>query len=385
MATITDTLQTVFEFAGAAKAVEEMDKVVHEILAIGASEKIMVAANRELEEAIAVLILPLTRMQAEFKVLIADLINAILTFQALAAAEGVAAAATGVLDAALALLQSPILLIGAALAGLAVATAGVVEGFNEAAKAEDDFFRSAIAFRNLGSFKGFEELLKFADELNDKAAVSEEEVVALGAALLRLGVSGVQLEPALKAIVDFAQGTGQSIQQATQEFESALVGRGLFLKRLGIEFKATGDHVRDVIALTKEFERVFAGAAEARLKTPAGQIDALKIAFQEFLRETGNLFEGLFLPRIKQLLEFLKEATENIEKLEDFFHIPRTAARAAQAAGLDENTPAGRAARETANNTAEMKKLMKEGFNVGPQARAAFNTRALRAALRGAS
>lgn len=333
MATITDVLRTVFELVGIEKYVSAMQVARVATEGLAASEQTATAATVELEAALAPEIV------------------------------GLAAAAAGAITLA--------------------------ASFKQAADDTEQLFQAAIAFRNLHVSLPFEELVRFADELHKSAAVDDEDIVALGGALARLGIQGQQIEPALAAIVNFSQATGRTVAQAGQIFEQALAGRAIQINReLIAPFKATGDRVRDATRLIELLQKSFHDAGQARLGTPLGQLDQLKIAFGDLFSEIGNVFEGLAGPAITRLTEFIIRLTELIQEFETARGIKTAAQRAAEAAGLNPaagGDPSLRYQRETAEATKATEKLLRQGFNVGPAGRAAFNTRALRAALRGAS
>lgn len=302
----------------------------------------------------------------------------------LAKTELEAAGATKVLEETLETFEPLLKVIEAAIG---IVTVAITLGTEEFAKAEDQLFQAAIAFKNLGSSLPFEELVKFAEQLQKTIAVTPEEIVRLGGALRRLGVDGQQLEPTVEALLDFAKATGQSIDEATNTFESALVGRGLALKRFGANFKATGDRMKDVIALSKELERLFAGAATAQGSTPLGQIERLKTEFGELFKEIGRLFSGLSSPAIAKLIETIHSWTEIIREFATSKGIPTTAQQAAAAAGLKGDPEQTKYQKDIEANTKKMAAaldgIIGQAFGgPGTIGKAAGNIRALRAAIR---
>lgn len=268
MATITDTLVTVLELTGVAQYTAQMTLAADVVGAVAAGEVTLAEANVLLQGSMA----------------------------ALAGTVG--------------------LLVGA-LAGLSLI---VGKGIDQFAKDQEAIFEAGVAFANLRSSLPLSEFRAFAEQLSRVTSVDDEDIIKLGGALLRVGVAGAQLESTTRAVVDLAQGTGQSLEEATGLVESALVGRGLALHKLGVEFTATGNRAEDLLKLVQAIENTFGGSAAARRNTLPGTIDALKVSFGNFMSAIGEVFAPLAiaaLNNLKDLLDFLTDRLVAFARFEE--------------------------------------------------------------------
>lgn len=196
--------------------------------------------------------------------------------------------------------------------GALAAAAGI--GVRQFALDQQDLFEAAVVLRNRGMEPMIQKLKDFASQLQETTAVDDEAVVGLGGLLAQFGIAADQIIPAVRAIVDANQAGKGSFDQLGEAFGKALLpgGRGAFaLRKLGIEFKATGDRIADTNTLIKDFQRLAQGAAEARLDTPLGQFDQLK----EALANLASAFGAVFGPA---LVTTMRVITKDIAALAKF-------------------------------------------------------------------
>jgi hypothetical protein len=213
----------------------------------------------------------------------------------------------------------------AAVSGLSV-TLGVVIGLltviglatKQYAQDTEDIFRAAVILRNRGMEPMIKTLQDLGKELQRTTAIDDEAVVGLGGLLAQFGVGATQIPAAVKAIVDANQAGKGSLDELGRAFGRAVLGGGrgaAMLRRIGIDFKNTGDRVADTNTLIKDFNQLFGGAAAARRDTPQGAFETFQEAFANFMSAIGRIAAPavvVFLNSLTDLLNFLTA------KLEEF-------------------------------------------------------------------
>lgn len=215
---------------------------------------------------------------------IAEMSKAAASAGLLARANAALTASTEVLAGALSLVGGRLALIGAAIAGI-IGVSGL--GIKAFADANDAALRAAIVLRNMGSSFPIERLQEFAAGLQELTGIDDEAIISAGALLARFRVAGAQIPNALKAIADAAASTGKSMEEIAQLFGRGLLPNGArALRSIGVQFTATGDRVKDTLALIQAFNLANIGTAEARGQGPFG-------VFQRLFRAVGELFEAL--------------------------------------------------------------------------------------------
>lgn len=307
---------------------------------------------------------------------VAELSHASNVVAALAAREVTLAEATQLLKGSFLALG---IAVGVAAAAVGAITKFVSDGIGEFAKQQDQIFRAGIAFANLGSSLPFEEFQQFASELERITSVDADDIVELGGALLRVGVAGDQLEATTRAVVNLAEGTGQSLESATGLIESALIGRATAINKLGVAFKATGDRAADVLRLTQAIEATFGGSAEARRNSLPGTIDALKVSFGNFMEAIGNVFAPLAitaLNQLKNLLDFLTAQLVKFARFEESLGLLPSGAvdktleelrNRAALQGDKTNGYLGRIEKNTAETSAAVRQILGGPGSLGPR------------------
>ena len=282
-------------------------------------------ASASLARSMSLLVGPLTQMTAEFRIHLAHLIAVIANTRDFAAAEGIAAAATAIWQAAVTLLNTDlaalILTLGAVagvVAGVVAVAAIVSKGFKQFGADTEDIFRAAVVLRNRGMEPMIKTLQDLGKELQKTTAIDDEAVVGLGGLLAQFGVASGQIPAAVKAIVDANQAGKGSLDELGRAFGRAVLGGGrgaAMLRRIGIDFKNTGDRVADTNTLIKDFNQLFGGAAAARRNTPQGAFETFQEAFANFMSAIGRIAAPavvVFLNSLTDLLNFLTA------KLEEF-------------------------------------------------------------------
>lgn len=214
--------------------------------------------------------------------------------------------------------------VGAIAAAVGAAQLGrqLVRGLSAAveasAESEAAQVKLATALRNTGQAVGPE--LARLDALNDllqkTTAYSSDALAENQALLVSFGAQGETLDKLTRAALDYAAGTGTSLEAAFRN-----VGR-----TLGGLTGELGEAIPEIRNLTKEqlaageaadvISRVYGGQAAARLGTYRGQIEALQQQFNELqkvvggpVREVITAFSGEVLtPTITQLADGAKQS-----------------------------------------------------------------------------
>lgn len=271
MATISDTLETIFRFSGAQAGIAQF-----EALTAGAAS--------------------------------------------LATAEAGATAATTGLSGALAALGGPVTLLVGALAALGVAlTGGALKSLDEFADSQQNLFRTTVLFQNLGSSLPISELQALASEIQNLTGFDDDLIISLGGVLARFGIAGQEIPAAVHAIADAAAATGQTVDELGLTFGRALLGNTRGLRNLGIEFKATGDRAADAARLVELFNERFEGAG-------AGGRSLLGRTFEAFQNSLANLFESIgrvlaptLITVLNQIITLMDRVRELLDGLADRF------------------------------------------------------------------
>lgn len=292
----------------------------------------------------------------------------------------------------------PIPFAAAAITALGAALSRAAAIF---AEDEQAIFRTTVVLRNMGSSLPIEELRQFSSELQRNIAVDDEAVVAVGGLLARFGVAGTEIPETLRTIVDASEATGLSLDQVGQAVGRGIQGQTRGLRALGIQYRATGDELQDLIAIRTELERRFGGAGEARRDTLAGAFTALAESFNNLFSAFGERLAPLMITvanRMVVLIDFLTANVEHLIRLfafmtggpaavilaEQAIQESRGRNPAARIGGANGPQPATEGTQqEIAENTRQIAgSLGRFLVGGGAAARGALNVRGLNAALR---
>ncbi len=134
-----------------------------------------------------------------------------------------------------------------------------------------------------------------AQILSRKNAVDDDVIKRQQTLLAQWGAAPKDIGAATQAILDYAAATGKDAVGATQELINSVEMGGGALKRIGVQFDATGRRTEDLRRAVDALGKKFGGAGEANADTlegraqQAGQaLDDLKKQFGEFLSELDS-------------------------------------------------------------------------------------------------
>lgn len=273
MATVTDTLETVFKLTGA-----QQIPAAFQAAAAGATE--------------------------------------------MAAAEGVATAATVGLEAALA----PLLVLLAPLLTLAAAIGFAKKSLEAFSESEDAVARLAVQMKNLGNVFPTNELLDFSSKLSQQTGIDDEAIASLGAMAVQFGVTRQQAEKLIPTVLDISVATKKSSEEVLQALLRASRGQTRGLLALGIDPSKIKGDLHDVNNLISQVGKGFAGTAAAFRGTLPGTIEALKTSVGNLFEAIGRFISPVVVPLLNLFIKGIDKATELLTRLADFLHIPTAAA-----------------------------------------------------------
>lgn len=107
-------------------------------------------------------------------------------------------------------------------------------------------------------------------------------------ALAQFKLTEDQLRTLTPRLLDYAQRTGKDTASAAKDLGLAVNGQGRALKKLGIEFKDTGDRAKNFDQLVTALDGTVGGMAKAAGETGAGQLAILNNQFGEVQEEVGS-------------------------------------------------------------------------------------------------
>lgn len=184
-----------------------------------------------------------------------------------------------------------------------LAAAFAIREFVQAAEAQEDAtFRTTVLLRNLGNSYPIERAQAFAEGLAQSTSASRAQIVGLIGLEKQFGVADNQVEGLSKTLLDFAKGNakGLDLESVSNAALKAINGNPMLLKRMGIQFKDTGDKARNTIELMTTLNNLFGGAAEAARNTLSGAMDHLAASWQNFASSVTG-----FIPVINLLASAL--------------------------------------------------------------------------------
>lgn len=206
----------------------------------------------------------------------------------------------------------------AAAAAGAYATKLVIDGVKAAVEDEAAQNRLANALKNV------------TGATNQQIAAVEKQI---GSMSRSLGVADDQLRPAFQRLatatgdlgkaneglalaLDISAATGKSVEQVANALGKAYEGNTGALGRLGIGLSTAEMKALGLDGTMNKLSETFAGAATERTKTFQGQMEILKVRFDEAKETIGFAF----LPVITQMLEVFNErVTPALEGLANNF------------------------------------------------------------------
>lgn len=247
--------------------------------------------------------------------------QAAAAIETFATAQTAAATATASATAAIAAEEAEVSGLAIGIGILVGALAFVGLATKQFAQDTEDIFRAAVILRNRGMEPMIKTLQDLGTELQKTTAIDDEAVVGLGGLLAQFGVGATQIPAAVKAIVDANQAGKGSLDELGRAFGRAVLGGGrgaAMLRRIGIDFKNTGDRVADTNTLIKDFNQLFGGAAAARRDTPQGAFEAFQQALANFLSAVGRIASPALVVVLNQLTYLLNYLTMLAERFANF-------------------------------------------------------------------
>lgn len=213
-------------------------------------------------------------------------------------------------------------------AGLAFAAAGAAAGAY-AVKLAVDGVKAAIE-DEAAQIRLATSLKNATGATNDMIASVEKQILKTS---LATGVADDKLRPALSRLalstgdvtkaqdllslaLDISQATGKGLDAVANSLGKAYEGNTAALGKLGIGLSAAELKAMSFTEVQGKLSDLFGGAAAANSKTFAGQLEILKVTFDEAKESIG----ARLLPIIQQLVEFVvNKVVPALGKFADFF------------------------------------------------------------------
>lgn len=186
----------------------------------------------------------------------------------------------------------------------------VADGIGEAIEGEQAALKLASAIQSVpgATAASVTEFQKFSDQLSKLVAVDDDVINANAALLASLGrLSGQGLQDATKAALDFAAGTGVSVETAFKRLALAAEGNVAGLQKIGLQFRQGSTDAEKFQAAIQQIGNRFGGLAESQaVNTFGGLVNSLKVAFNDTTQALGELITKS--PAIRELLKFIVDA-----------------------------------------------------------------------------
>lgn len=184
--------------------------------------------------------------------------------------------------AQLAKVQTALLAVGAAALKFGIDS---VEAFSEAERVQKQLERAAGDLADAFSQQ--------ADAIEQQLGIDGELIKQQQTLLLQWGAAPGEIEPAIRAIEDYAAATGKDGVSATKDFLNAVEVGDAKLAKYGVTFEQTGDKQADFKRLTEAMAAALGGAAATNRATLAGSLGAVEIAFGNVKESFGGLIAAV--------------------------------------------------------------------------------------------
>lgn len=155
-----------------------------------------------------------------------------------------------------------------------------------------------------------EEYTNLAESQALHLGFSDEEIKQGIIILNRFKLTSAEMQKAIPILEDYARSTGKTVPEAAQVLGSALLGNTRGLKKLGIDFEATGNVAADTATILGELEERVGGAADAYAQTSQGQIDRANQQWEEAKENFGEFVNDGLVPLIDGLPKVTKIAED---------------------------------------------------------------------------
>jgi hypothetical protein len=144
-----------------------------------------------------------------------------------------------------------------------------------------------VTLKNLGLAYSTVGVNNYIDSLQRATGVSEDDLrPAFQKLLLVLGDVG-KAQSALSLALDISAGTGKDLSAVSMALSRAYSGNTVALSRLGAGLDRTLLKSGDMEAITEQLSKLFAGQAQAAVKTYSGQMAVLAVSAQEASETIG--------------------------------------------------------------------------------------------------
>jgi hypothetical protein len=192
----------------------------------------------------------------------------------------------------------------AAAAAAAAAYAGklAIEGVKAAIEDEAAQKRLALALKNVTDVTD-EQIKSIEEQILKTSLASGVADDKLRPALQRLTVATKDVtksQDLLKLALDISAATGKSVETVSNALAKAYEGNNGALTRLGVGISATQAKTLGFEGTVKQLSDTFGGAATTQANTFQGQINRLKVAFDEAKESVG----AALLPTLQNLLTY---------------------------------------------------------------------------------
>lgn len=177
-----------------------------------------------------------------------------------------------------------------------------INAYAETDKAERQL--TQVAGENAEAFE------RQARTFQDTLGVNEDMVMSLQTLALRYGAMPGQVEALTKAVLDYSSATGMDATSAMRMLLNSAEQGTDGLKRMGVQYKSTGEFTADLTLATQALADKYGGAASAAADSLAGkqaklglQIEATEKAFGKFIA-TLNSSTGILDKVTKAMNEY---------------------------------------------------------------------------------
>lgn len=191
-------------------------------------------------------------------------------------------------------MTTPLLAVGTAMAS------GLGFAVKAAAENEKSTARLTSALKATGQYTSElqSKMLNLSSSMQDLTGMSDEAFTEMQAFGLQLGLTAEQTMALVPKIADLSASTGVDMETAMRAAAQAVNGNTGMLQRYGIHIEKAEDGTVSFNNILDAFSG-YAGAAEAKGQTLAGQISWVKETFGDLAETVG----GILMPIIKDLIE----------------------------------------------------------------------------------
>jgi hypothetical protein len=212
---------------------------------------------------------------------------------------------------------TPLLIAGAAM------TAAIGLLVKAAAEGEVAETRLATALKATGQYseENVKSLIKLSENMADLSGISHDSIQQMMGFGLQLGFTKEQVEKLTPKILDYASATGKDLETSIRLAKAAMEGNVGALDRVGIYIEKAKDGTVDFNSVLNAFAS-YAGSAEAKGNTLAGQIGRLKEHYDRLAETLGttlipvikDLIDKYLVPLIDKITKLPPKTLENIVK-----------------------------------------------------------------------